>query len=140
MDQDQLRQTIRRTLEQRAGVAPDAPAVAGSTLLTWQQVAARLSPVIGGRGVEVLFGRALHLTSRAFPWLAAAGEAGVASVETLRARLAAHEATAAAEAGCAVLVTFTQLLGTLIGDSLSEHLLTPIWGPPAPQREQGRAS
>jgi hypothetical protein len=32
-------------------------------------------------------------------------------------------------AGTALLVTFTELLVSLIGESLSERLLAPVWAP-----------
>ena len=73
---DLHREAIRGTLAQRAGEAPDASAVAEATLSTWRQVAVRLAPVIGARGVDVLFSRSLHLTSKAFPWLAMVGDHG----------------------------------------------------------------
>ena len=136
MNSEQLHQTIRRTVAHRAG-STDASAIAGSTVSTWEQVAARLSPVIGVRGVEVLFGRALQLTRRSFPWLDAGGDLAN-SLEAVRALLASHEATAAAEAGCSLLENFTDLLAALIGTSLSDRLLAPVWEPPAlePKPEQ----
>ena len=51
-----------------AGEAPDASAIAEATLNTWRQVAARLAPVIGARGVDALFSRSLHVTSQDLPW------------------------------------------------------------------------
>ncbi|MEJ1962285.1 MAG: hypothetical protein WDO56_12345 [Gammaproteobacteria bacterium] len=102
---------------------------------------ARLAPVIGARGVDVLFRRALHLTSTAFPWLQLARdhEGGIAVLESVTMRLAGQEASSAAEASHALLVTFTELLATLIGETLTERLLGPVWAPPltAPQQETG---
>ncbi|MEJ0037971.1 MAG: hypothetical protein WDO68_18160 [Gammaproteobacteria bacterium] len=124
-----------------AGKTPDAKAIAAAAADTWPRVTARLAPVIGARGVEVLFRRALHLTSTAFPWLqlAADHEGGVATLESVTTRLAGQEASSAALASCALLVTFTELLVTLIGESLTERLLGPVWAPPltAPQQETG---
>jgi hypothetical protein len=135
-------EAIRRTLAQGAGDAPDASAVAESTLNTWRQVAARLAPVIGARGVDVLFSRSLHVTSKDFPWLAIAGNDGnsAALLDSLKARLAGRETAAAAEASHALLVTFTELLTTLIGESLTERLLGPVWVPSSPESEQESVS
>lgn len=141
-DSDMLREAIRMTLAHRAGDAPDASAIANATLDAWQEVAARLAPVIGARGVDVLFGRALYLTSATFPWLAMTGEYGdgAARLASFRARLETHEAAVAAEAGYVLLATFTELLATLIGTSLTERLLSPVWAPAPPASEQETAS
>lgn len=139
---DLRRDAIRATLTQRAGGDPDASAIAQATLDTWHQVADRLAPVIGARGVDALLSRSLHLTNRAFPWLAITGSDGdsVALLASLKTRLAGAETTAAAQAGHALLATFTELLATLIGESLTERLLTPVWVAPSPDPEQEHAS
>jgi hypothetical protein len=126
---DLRRDAIRATLTQRAGGNPDAGSIAQATLDTWQQVAERLVPVIGPRGVDALLGRALHLTSKSFPWLAMTGSAAESALllAGLKTRLAGGETTAAAQAGLALLATFVELLATLIGASLTERLLTPVW-------------
>ncbi|MDD5249307.1 MAG: hypothetical protein PHY45_09995 [Rhodocyclaceae bacterium] len=135
------RDAIRETLAQRCGDAADARAVAEATVGTWLQMAARLAPVIGVRGVDVLFGRALYLTSAKFPWLAISehGDAA-AQLASIRARLEAHEAAVAAEAGYVLLATFTELLATLIGEALTERLLLAVWAPSPPASELAKAS
>ena len=107
-DSDLHREAIRRTLAHRAGDTPDASAVAEATLIIWHQMAARLAPVIGARGVDVLFSRSLHLTSNVFPWLAISGINGdsVALLASLKTRLAGSETDTAAEASYALLTTF----------------------------------
>jgi hypothetical protein len=130
-DRDLLCEAIRRTVAQRTGEAYAGGSSAGATLGTWQQLASRLSPVIGQRGVEVLFGRAAHLTTVAYPWVDAAAEHRVPVVPpaAFSARLEAREATAAAEASRAFLTTFTGLLEALIGKPLSDRLLAPVQEP-----------
>ena len=134
-------EAIRRTLARCAGEAPDASAIAEATLSTWQQVAARLAPLIGLRGVDALFSRSLHVTGKAFPWLAMTGNDvnGAALLASLKACLAGQEAAATAEASHALLVNFTELLVTLIGASLTERLLAPVWMPPSPESERETA-
>lgn len=125
---------IQSTLARCAGESPDARAAAEATLGTWRRMAAQLVPVIGERGVEVLLTRALHLTSAAFPWLASAGERGemAATLASIRAALERQDDAVAAEASCALLVTFTEVLTTLIGEPLTERLLGPVWEAPSP--------
>lgn len=133
------RDAIRRTLAQRAGAAPDAAAIADAVLATWQRMAVQLAPVIGVHGVEVLFRRALHVTGQAFPWLAAdGGEDDKVELHTaVRARMAGRELLAATTVGNALLTTFVSLLASLIGETLTERLLSPVWtaSPAAPEQE-----
>ncbi len=137
-----FRKTIRITLAERTGGARDASAVAEATLDTWYQVATRLEPVIGARGVDVLFRRSLHLTCNALPWLEIVEDHGDSSalLASLKARLASREPDAAAEAGYTLLVTFIELLATLIGESLTQRLLGPVWELSLPKSEQENES
>ena len=122
------REAFRNTLARRVGHPPDARAVAEASLAIWHRIAAELAPVIGVRGMDALFGRALHLASREFPWL------GQPLVDELRTdpmasgcgRLQVRDGTAALEAAAALLATFTDLLATLIGNTLCERLLAPV--------------
>jgi hypothetical protein len=142
-ERERRRAAIRATLARHAGDAPDPNAIAAATLTTWHQMAARLTPVIGVRGGDVLFGRALHLTTAAFPWLDMAGARAdqAALLASLQARLAGQETAAVgAAAAAALLATFTELLATLIGESLTERLLGPVWIHSLPESEQERAS
>lgn len=139
---DPHREAIRRTLARSAGEDPDARSIAEATLDTWRRVADRLTPVIGARGVDALFSRSLHVTGKAFSWLVAmAGNDGssAALLAGLKVRLAGQEPAAAAEASHALLVNFTELLATLIGASLTERLLAPVWLPPSPESERETA-
>jgi hypothetical protein len=138
MENGMLREKIRSALTRRAGTNPDANAFAEATLGAWQDVAVRLSPVIGAGGVDALFRRALYLASATYSWMAIAEDDGNSAglLAAFKRHLAARETTVAAEAGCILLVTFTELLETLIGKSLTERLLNPVWGEtPAPDEE-----
>lgn len=131
MDADARREAIRIMLMQRTGSASDTNAIAQATVDIWHQMAAQLAPVIGARGVEVIFSRALHQISSAFPWLAIAGDQGdiAARLATLKAHFAGQDTATAAHGSSALLWTVTELLATLIGESLTERLLDPVWAP-----------
>lgn len=133
---------IASTLARHAGKEADSSAVAAATLLTWKQMAGRLSPVIGVRGVDALFRRALHLTAAAFPWLEIDRSFPNSSIflDSLQARLADQETAVAMEAGQALLTAFAELLISLIGDSLTRSMLDPVWVPLSPPPEQERPS
>ena len=129
------RDAIRRTLVPE-GAGAEAQPVSEATFGIWQRVAAQLTPVIGARGVDVLFRRSLHVTGAEFPWLIVAGDGGhiAALIDELKARFAAHDPATATTASYALLVTFTELLASMIGGALTDRLLDPVWVPPSPEQ------
>jgi hypothetical protein len=135
------REAIRKKLAQCAGGESDAKALAVATVSMWPQFSARLAPVIGARGVDILFKRTVYLTRKSFPFLAVAEDSGRGSapLEAIRARIGQQDAPVAAAASCEFLFTFTVLLATLIGDSLTDRMLGPVWAlsPPVSERERG---
>jgi hypothetical protein len=135
------REMIRKKLAQGAESTADANLIAAATVAVWLEIVARLVPVIGTRGVDVLFSRTLHLAKRSFAWLGvpADRERDTVSVDDIRARLGRQEAPLAAAASCEFLFIFMVLLATLIGDSLTDRLLGPVWAQalPPPEREPG---
>jgi hypothetical protein len=136
----QRRKMIRDKLAQYAGSTPDAPAIAAATVAIWPRISAQLAPVIGARGVDVLLDRSLHLTSVSFPWLSSGADPGCTPVlEGIETSLARQEAAAAAAASCELLSAFCELLATLIGDSLTDRLLGPVWAlaGAVPRQESG---
>jgi len=64
---DLAREAIRQALAQHAGLSPTRAPGRRSNAQHLEQVASRLVPVIGAKGVDALFSRSLHLTSAAFP-------------------------------------------------------------------------
>ena len=123
------RKAIEQTLALRIGDAHHASAVADAVLDIWQQIAVRLEPVVGARGVDVLFGRALQLTSRGFPWLQTSADSGnsAASLASIRNCLEVRDREVAAEVGLELIAGFTELLATLIGEPLTDRLLGAVW-------------
>jgi hypothetical protein len=134
---DSYRETIRISLAERAGDAPDASAIAEAFISTWHQVASQIIPVIGAGGVDVIFNRSLHLTCTAFPWLTIPGDHrdNAVLLASLKERLAGREPDAAAETSYTLLVTFVELLMSMIGESLTERLLSTVWEPPSSEQE-----
>jgi hypothetical protein len=130
------RDVIRDKLMQCAGKAPDANAIAAATVAIWPQVVVRLAPVIGVRGIDALFRRTLHLTSRSFPCVSGDVGHGTAALDAISARLRREDASTAAAASCLLLFAFTELLADLIGESLTDRLLAPVWALPGPASER----
>jgi hypothetical protein len=141
-DSKLLRDAIRAALARHAGHVPDAHTTAEAMAATWRLVAVQLAPVIGARGLDVLFSRALQQTTAAFPWLAVAVDRGGSDspLPSLMLCLAGQHTVTAEEASYTLLLTFTNLLSTLIGEPLTERLLAPVWARPSPSSRQETAS
>ena len=104
----------------------------------WRSIDTVLSPIVGQRGVAMLYKRSLYLVSSAHPWLAELHEGSQPTMDlaALASVFAQQNSQQACAAGGAFLQTFHELLSSLIGPSLSERLLRPVWpsfssGPPA---------
>ena len=109
----------------RAGPAAQAAHAAEQAIRTWQGLAERLTPIIGEQGFRVLYLRSMHLTRADFPSLLLPppqSDAPEPFFASLRQSLEVHPALAA-QAHSALLVTFTGLLNSLIGEVLTARLV-----------------
>lgn len=134
-------ETVRYTPLNNVGNAPaNAGAIAEATLKTWHQVSARLSPVIGDQGVNALLGRSLYLTSAAYPWLTNVWDNvdSATMLSGLKACIAGRDPDVAAEASHTLFAHFVVLLSSMIGESLVDRLLGPVWAFPPSASEQER--
>lgn len=108
----------------------------------WQTIEASLSPIIGQRSVATLYKRSFYLASRQHPWLMDVHEGMHATMNLAALKAALLEqsgAEIAAGAGSA-LQMFYEVLANLIGASLTERLLRPVWADllPAPAQDNSR--
>jgi len=106
--------------------AHDASAaqIADAMVATWDEIDAALTPIIGSKAVVALYKRSLYLTGRTHPWLAGTHEGAQAlDLAALKPVVARQSSAEAALGSRALLQTFNQLLGSLIGPSLTERLL-----------------
>ena len=109
----------------RIGQQADASEIADAMIGTWQEIVARLTPIIGRRGMAALYNRSLGLSAAAHPWLANAHDSSLANLDlaALRSVLAQLSRTDAAIGASSLVQTFTKLLTDLIGSSLTARLL-----------------
>lgn len=125
---------MRKTLVQHSGESSDSAAIAEAVLTTWREMEAQLKPLIGEKGVNALFRRSLHLTRTFFSGLAIpeSDRDKAALLANLKADLEGRQPADAFEASLSLLTTFTELLATLIGKSLTKRLLSMALAPPSP--------
>jgi hypothetical protein len=106
----------------------EATSVAENAVDAWRNLAKRLTPIIGEQGFHVLYARSLHLTRSAFPSLASLpvqSDATESYLASLKQSLEREQPTLAEDAHRALLLTFSGLLNSLIGEVLAARLLEP---------------
>ncbi|MDH4389827.1 MAG: hypothetical protein QE285_00210 [Aquabacterium sp.] len=125
--------SIAPPLALRASAGAGALQVAHAVGTLWHEIDLALCPIIGAGGVLALFRRSAYLAAVQHPWLrddlGADGLAGF-DLAAFTAVLAGQDAAQALACADTLLVTFHGLLASLIGASLTERLLHPVWGTP----------
>ena len=111
------------------GSATGADALAAAVRRAYDDLARVSAPLIGQVGVDALTGRALHLAQREYPWLAQTREPEQwkGPFDQIIFGLERQDPAVATEAAGAVFATFTGLLVTFIGESLTVGLLRKAW-------------
>lgn len=113
-----------------AAANADAALVADAAVARWETIRDVLAPLLGQRGVAALYRRTLHIACRAHPCLSdAVGAHDVATFLELRKVLSQQPADTAAAATDASLQTFHELLGSLVGEVMTQKLLGTTWSP-----------
>lgn len=123
------RRTRGRQLNQLAAAGAEPSLIADVAEKHWHSIADALSPIIGRQGVLALYSRSLHLTRMHYSWLVD-GSTAVPSAQPfddLRSALARQSTEQAIAGHRAVLQTFQDLLNSLIGSSLTDRLLRPVF-------------
>ena len=121
---------MMQTLFARQSMAgANASRIAEMAVSIWNDACTALSPIIGQTGVAALFKRSIHLTRNAHSFLAIVLEdkAQPDALAALQAVLAQQTSPIAVAANMALLQNFQDLLTSLIGLSLTERLLRPVW-------------
>jgi hypothetical protein len=127
----QERDRIAAFLEDEVSAGASSEELAALVAATFRGIEQVLVSIVGQRGVTALYKRTLHLARPTRPWLPAAAEEGGGESEidlaALATALAKQTSAQAAAAGSQMLDGFLTLLITLIGESLAERLLRPVW-------------
>lgn len=119
---------ITAEFENRLGQGADAGELARSIADVWRAISEHLSPVLGARGVGSLYRRCLFVAAAQHAWLRDiakldAGFDPAALTELFRNRMPRDVAVA----GTLLFTTLNELLASLVGSSLTERLLQPVW-------------
>lgn len=123
---------MRALVSVRIGVDSKPDAAASAVVALCGEIDSALAPIVGPHGVAALYKRSLYLTAQAHPGLAGLHESveTLMDVSDLRVRLEALSSEQAAVVGVALLQTFQELLESLVGNSLTERLLSSLWDRP----------
>ena len=110
-------------------VRPRPPTNSDVSLILWQRLAAELNVIIGERGFASLYSRSLNRAGAEFAWLEphppkVAGDA----FELLAAMMKTRLPLEAQAANAAVLNIFIDTLIILIGELVTNSILSAAWG------------
>lgn len=113
----------------RVPPSADSAQTADAFVATWRDIDAVLVPIIGKRGLAALYQRSVHVTAQAHPWLSVADDVAPAAADFSKLTpLLCQQSAAAAMAGATTLfTTFHDLLSSVVGPSLTERLMRPVW-------------
>lgn len=104
--------------------------VSDAAVLLWEQMATKIIAIIGDGGFNALYARSVFLTQTTFSWLAACALAPHADYRfaELKKSLEGQAPAQASAANSLLLITFTDILVSLIGDQLTSNILHSAWG------------
>lgn len=120
-------------------VAQHTEKVADAAIDLWAQMATQIISIIGEGGFNSLYGRSVFLTRSTFPWLAAGLLPPQADQRFagLKMSLEGRTPAQASEANSLLLITFTDILASLIGEQLTTSILRSAWGDDASELAGG---
>jgi hypothetical protein len=96
----------------------------------WEQLATQIIIIVGEDGFNSLYTRSLFLSQSKFPCLVPSPQAPQADhrFAGLRTSLEGQTPAQASEANSLLLITFTDILASLIGEQLTTFILGLAWG------------
>jgi hypothetical protein len=104
--------------------------VAGAAIELWEPMAMQVISIVGEGGFNSLYARCVFLTRAKFPWVAAGPLPPQADQRFagLKMSLEGQIPAQASAANCLLLITFTDILASLIGEQLTINILRSAWG------------
>ena len=116
-------QSIERLTAQQ--VQTTAEAVIG----WWDPIATQIIAIVGESGFNSLYARSVFLTQSRFPWLTVATASTATDSPFVKLQSSLRNATPelARDANRLLMITFTDILASLIGEQLTERILDEAW-------------
>jgi hypothetical protein len=113
--------------------------VADAAILIWEQMANEIISIVGEGGFNSLLARSVFLTQSTHPWLGASSSGNTdnsfsSSAQTghrfaaLKVSFEGQTLAQASEANSLLLLNFTDILASLIGEQLTISILRTAWG------------
>jgi len=103
---------------------------ADGAIRLWEQMAIQIISIVGEDGFDSLYARSLFLSRSTFPWLTASPLPPKTDhrFAELKGSLEGQTPAQASEANSLLLITFTDILASLIGEPLTTRILQLAWG------------
>jgi hypothetical protein len=107
----------------------NAERIADAFVSVCRQIDALLCPVFGQRGAAALYKRSVYLVGKTHDWLADSSQSFTPPVEftVLRSLISEQRDEAAYAGASAFLQSLYDLLAGMVGLSLTDQLLSPLW-------------
>jgi hypothetical protein len=104
--------------------------VADAAISLWEQIAIQIISIVGEGGFNSLYTRSIYLTQSIFPWLAAVPLSPQTDCRFAELKMSLEGQTPAQvrAANSLLLITFTDILASLIGEELTSSILRSAWG------------
>lgn len=117
-------QIIKRHLARQSGTKADG------AIRLWTPMAAKIISIVGEGGFNALYEKSLHQVQSQFTWLRVNTPLQINEHQFnyLHTSLSAQQPAHAHEASTVLLITFTDLLASLIGEQLTISILRSAWG------------
>lgn len=111
-------------------LAPQTENVADSAIDLWEQMATQIISIVGEGGFSSLYVRSVFLTQSTFPWLAVSSLPPNANhrFAELKMSFEGQAPALVSQANRLLLITFTDILASLIGEQLTTRILRSAWG------------
>jgi len=123
-------QIVKRRMTRPTGKVADA------AINLWEPMATQIISIIGEGGFNSLYVRSVFQTRITFPWLATGALPPQADQRFagLKKSLEGQTPEPASAANSLLLITFTDILASLIGEELTTSILRSAWGNDASDR------
>ncbi len=109
---------------------PHAEQVVDAAILQWEKLAVQIISIIGESGFDALYTRSIFFAQSKFPWLAVASRPLQSDdrFAGLRTSFEGQAPSHVREVNSLLLITFTDILSSLIGEQLTTRIVRSAWG------------